>query len=184
LRLLVDKNVVRRWFEAILNSNVGKALTDEQELVLVLLATAYARGAEIYITVETYNILTNIIRNPPITKAIIANVEVLYPSQLFRRWVKRIEKVTRLRREDAKILAYGSLGTSISKTQLGVDKILTLDKGLTSEFKRKEGKLIEELETLVKASSPPYNRARLPEVIQPRSSKLANEEYNSDQVLS
>jgi predicted DNA-binding protein (UPF0278 family) len=109
---------VRRWFEAILNSNVGKALTDEQELVLALLATARARDAEIYITIETYNILTKIIRNPPITKAIIANVQVLYPSEFFRRWVKRIERITRLRREDAKILAYGSLGTNIAKTQL------------------------------------------------------------------
>jgi len=95
---------------------------------LVLLATARARDAEIYITIETYNILTRIIRDPPITKAIIANVDVPYPSKFFRRWVKRIEKVTRLRREDAKILAYGSLGTNIAKTQLGVDKILTLER--------------------------------------------------------
>lgn len=167
MRLLVDKNVVRRWFEAILNSNVGKTLTDEQELVLVFLATARAGGAEIYITVETYNILTKIIRNPPITKAIVANVEVVYPVKFFSRWVKRIEKITRLRREDAKILAYGSLGTNIAKTHLGVDRILTLDRGLTGEYGRRKERLSEELRTLVKRLPLPYSNARLPEVVHP-----------------
>jgi len=119
--------------------------------------------------------LTKIIRNPPITKAIIANVELLYPSKFFRSWVKRIEKTTIFRREDAKILAYGSLGTNIAKTRVGVDKILTLDKGLTREFRKKEERLTEELEALAKASPPPYNKARPPEVIHPSSSELANE---------
>ena len=174
---------MRRWFEAILNSNVGKALTDEQELVLALLATARARDAEIYITIETYSILTKIIRNPPITKAIIANVQVLYPSEFFRRWVKRIEKITRLRREDAKILAYGSLGTNIAKTQLGVDKILTLDKGLTSEFRKEEERLTEELDALVKALPLSYKRARLPEVIHPGPSELTGSAQESSLPL-
>jgi len=87
--VLLDKNVVRRWFEAILNTNTGMPLTKEQELVITILAALRSQGAEIYITLETYNILTYIIRNPPITKAIIANVDVLYPTELFKKWLNK-----------------------------------------------------------------------------------------------
>jgi len=140
-------------------------LTKEQELVITILAALRSQGAEIYITLETYNILTYIIRNPPITKAIIANVDVLYPTELFKKWLKQITETTTLRKEDAKILAYGSFGTSLSSTILGIDKILTLDKCLQAEFSQKKSELAEKLKTLTKTLPKPCEKAKLPDVI-------------------
>lgn len=165
MRILLDKNAVRRWFESILNTNTGTPPTEEQESVLTTLAAFRSQGAEIYITLETYNILTHIIRNPPITRAIIANVEVLFPSEPFRKWLKLLTGTTTLTREDAKILAYGSFGTNISRTILGANRVLTLDKGLEAEFHRNKSGLKERLRVLTRGLPPPYDEAELPETV-------------------
>ena len=165
MRLLVDKNVVRRWFEAVIRSNLGQGLTKEQELVIFILATAKSQDVEIYITIETYNILTRILRNPQVAKAIIANSDTLYPSKPFRRWLRNLREVTTLTGEDAKILAYATVGTNLAGTIIGCEKIITLDKGLANEFELKKEKLETKLRRLKRRLTYPYQQARLQVVL-------------------
>ncbi len=141
------------------------ALTGEQELIVFILATARSQGVEIYLTLETYHMLTKILRNPPVARAIIANTDVLYPSRPFAKWIRDIRTVTTLTKEDAKILAYGSFGTNLSGTILGCDRVITLDRGLANEFELRRGELKPRLDRLAKRLSLPYRNVTLPQVI-------------------
>jgi len=165
LRVLIDKNVVRRWFESVIRSNLGQGLTREQEVVVSVLATARSQGVEISITLETYNILTRILRNPHIARAIIANCDVLYPSKPFKRWLRNVKDATNMTGEDAKVLAYATFGTNIAGTILGCEKLLTLDKGLANEFEWKKKTMVSSLRRLKKRLPAPYQEAELPEIV-------------------
>jgi len=165
MRVLVDKNVVRRWFESVIRANLGQGLTREQELVVSILATARSQDVEIYVTLETYNILTRILRNPQVAKAIIANSDTLYPSKPFKGWLRDLRKTTTLTGEDAKVLAYATFGTNLAGTFIGCEKVVTLDKGLTNEFEMRQEKLNAKLRRLKSRLPLPYQEARLPQVV-------------------
>ncbi len=165
MRVLVDKNIVRRWFESIIRSNLGHPLTNEQELVVSILATAKSQNVEVYVTLETYNILTRILRNPQISKAIIANSDTLYRSNPFNEWLRILRKATALTGEDAKVLAYATFGTNLSGTFVGCEKMVTLDKGLANEFELKKENLEARLHRLKRRQPLPYREARLPQVV-------------------
>ncbi|MGA3109371.1 MAG: hypothetical protein ABSD99_07920 [Candidatus Bathyarchaeia archaeon] len=165
MRVLVDKNVVRRWFESVLRANLCQPLTKEQELVVSILATARSQGVEINVTLETYNILTRILRNPQVAKAIIANSDTLYRSKPFRGWLRNLREATTLTGEDAKVLAYATFGTNLPGTFVGCEKMVTLDKGLANEFELKKENLEARLHRLKKRLPAPYQEARLPQVV-------------------
>ena len=156
---------MRRWFESIIRSNLGQGLTREQELVVSILATARSQDVEIYITLETYNILTRILRNPQVAKAIIANSDTLYRSKPFKGWLRKLKEATTLTGEDAKVLAYATFGTNLSGTFIGCEKVVTLDKGLANEFELKKQSLDAKLRRLKTRLPFPYQVARLPEVV-------------------
>ena len=165
MRVLIDKNVVRRWFESVIRSNLGQGLTKEQELVVSILATARSQGVEIYITLETYNILTRILRNPQVAKAIIANSDTLYPSKPFQTWLRSLRKTTTLTGEDSKVVAYATFGTNLPGTFIGCERMVTLDKGLANEFEMKKEKLEAKLHRLKRHLPYPYQGVELPQVI-------------------
>lgn len=144
---------------------MAQALTKEQELVVSVLATARSQGVEIYVTLETYHILTNILRNPSVAKAIIGNTETLYPSRPFSKWLKVIRSMTALTKEDAKILAYATFGTNLSGTILGCDSVITLDRRLASEFELRKSELEARLHRLTKRLPTPYRSAELPRTV-------------------
>jgi hypothetical protein len=137
----------------------------EQELVVSVLATARSQGIEICVTLETYYILTRILRNPQVARAIIANTEVLYRSKPFNEWQRDIRDLTTLTGDDAKILAYGTFGTNMSGTIVGCENVVTLDKGLANELELRKDRLENKLDDLRKRLSLPYRNARLPKVV-------------------
>lgn len=157
--------MVRRWFESVIRSNLGQPLTTEQELVVAVLATARSQGVEIVITLETYNILTRILRNSNVAKAIIANSDVLYQSKPFSRWLRDLKRATTFTREDAKILAYATFGTNLSGTILGCEKLVTLDGGLANEFEVRRNRLETKLLRLRGRLPWPYQNVKLPQVV-------------------
>ena len=165
MRVLIDKNVLRRWFEAVIKSNLSQPLTTDQELVVAVLATARSQGLEVYITLETYNILTTILRNPNVAKAIMANGDVLYRSKPFNKWLRNISDATTLTREDAKIVAYATFGTNISGTILGCEKLVTLDRGLRNEFEVRKATLKSKLKNSKRHLPSPYQNANLPQLV-------------------
>lgn len=144
---------------------MGQGLTDEQELVVSVLATAHSQGVEIYITLETYNILTRVLRNSQVARAIIASGEVLYRSEPFKEWLRAVRHATTLTGEDAKVLAYATFGTNISGTILGCDRLVTLDRGLANEFELKKDKLETRLSRILNPLPLQYQKVRLPQVV-------------------
>ncbi len=156
---------MRRWFESVIRSNLGQGLTKEQELVVSILATARSQDVEIYLTLETYNILTRILRNPQIAKAIIANSDTLYRAKPFREWLRNLRETTTLTGEDAKVLAYATFGTNLPGTFIGCEKMITLDRGLANEFELKREKLEAKLRKLKRRLPHPYQEVRLPQIV-------------------
>jgi hypothetical protein len=144
---------------------LDQGLTKEQELVVSILATARSQGVEIYITLETYNILTRILRNPQVAKAIIANSDALYPSKPFQTWLRNLRKTTTLTGENSKVLAYATFGTNLSGTFIGCERMVTLDKRLANEFELKKEELEAKLHRLKRRVPYPYQEAELPQVI-------------------
>lgn len=144
---------------------MGQRLTIDQELVVSVLAAAHSQGVETYITLETYNILTRILRNPDVARPIIAISAVLYRSQPFRKWLREVRDATTLTGEDAKVLAYATFGTNLPGTIVGCDKLVTLDKGLANEFERKKQKLEIRLRSMKNRLPRQYQEARLPEIV-------------------
>lgn len=144
---------------------MARGLTKEQELVVSVLATARSKGVEIFITLEAYHILTRILRNPPVARAIIGNTDVLYRSKPFDEWLRDVRDVTRLTKEDANVLAYAAFGTNVSGTIMGCEKVITLDKGLANVFELRKDELETKLGRLTNRLPFPYQKARLPRVV-------------------
>jgi len=144
---------------------LGQRLTREQELVVAVLATARSQGVEVFITLETYNILTRILSNPNVAKAIIANCDVLYRSKPFNQWLRDLRRATTFTREDATVLAYATFGTNISGTIIGCEKVVTLDRGLANEFELRKDRLKTKLLKLKSHLPWPYQNAKLPQLV-------------------
>ncbi len=95
----------------------------------------------------------------------MANAETLYPSGPFSKWLRVIRSVTALTKEDAKILTYATFGTNLSGTILGCDSVITLDRGLATEFELRKSELEARLDRLAKHLPPPYRSTKLPRTV-------------------
>jgi len=161
MRTLLDKNVVRRWTEALLNISLGRPETSEQLQTLELVASVTDR---LCITKETYNILTTRVNLPKLTHKILAQVQVLYPTRYFKRWLRRISENISVSREDAALLAYGTFSTDEAHSFLGTHKILTFDSKLVNEVTEKKQRLEKTLSSMTKNLKDPYCQAKIPEL--------------------
>ncbi len=121
--------------------------------------------ANLFISREIYHILTNRVQLPQTIPLILQQVQVIYPTKYFKRWVRRIQETTSLTREDAVILAYGTFSTTSSQTILGVEIIATTDKKLASEIQTQREKLESKLSALIQNLNNPWSQSRLPKII-------------------
>ncbi len=61
-----------------------------------------------------------------------------------------------------------TFGTDEMRSILGVDEVLTFDKSLIPLFSENRARIEERLDAIRREVQPPYDEAKLPEVVSPR----------------
>jgi len=168
-RLLLDKNVVRRYFEGASALARGLALAEEERQAILLVHLARRKGQRLFLPVEAFNLLQAHGRQiaPAETLMFLKRVEVMYPGRYFKRWARRLRDRT-FTREDAKVLALGTFGTGEAGQILGADTIVTYDRPMLTKWALEQGEIAERLLDMTSNLQAPFARARLPDVRLPR----------------
>jgi len=168
MRLLLDKNVVRRYFEGVSALARGLALVAEEQQAILLVYLARKQGRRLFIPVEAYNLLQAHGRQiaPAETLMFLKRVEVLYPGHYFKRWARRLRQAG-FTREDAKVLALGAFGTDIEGGVLGVQAIVTYDRPLARKWVLEIPMLQKRLAKMADGLEIPFRQVCLPDVVHP-----------------
>ncbi len=118
MRLLLDKNIVRRYFEGVSALARGLTLVEEEQRAILFVHLARRKKRRLFISVEVFNLLQVHGRrvSPAETLMFFKRVEVLYPGRYFKRWARRLRE-TGFTREDAKVLALGTFGFVVSSAE-------------------------------------------------------------------
>jgi hypothetical protein len=135
MRLLLDKNIVRRYFEGVSALVRGLTLVEEERQAILLVHLARRKKRRLFISVELFNLLQAHGRqvSPAETLMFLRRVEVLYPGRYFKRWARRLRE-TGFTREDAKVLALGTFGTDAEGAVLGVQVVVTYDRPMMRKW--------------------------------------------------
>jgi hypothetical protein len=154
MRLLLDKNIVRRYFEGVSALARGLTLVEEERRAILLVHLARGKKRRLFISVEVFNLLQVHGRrvSPAETLMFLKRVEVLYPGRYFKRWARRLRE-TGFTREDAKVL--------------GVQVVVTYDRPMMRKWALERSELQERLARMTEAMDDPFGRARLPDVLYP-----------------
>jgi hypothetical protein len=167
-RLLLDKNVVRRYFEGVTSLARELPIGEEEQQAILLVHLAQKKGQRLFIPVEAFNLLQAHGRQmaPAETLMFLKRVEVLYHGRYFKRWARRLREAG-FTREDAKVLALGTFGTDTEGTVLGVHKVVTYDRPLATKWVLERLVLQERLTRMTEVLDVPFRHARLPDVVHP-----------------
>ncbi len=167
-RLLLDKNVVRRYFEGVSTLAYGRALAEEEREAILLVHLAHRKEQRLFIPIEAFNLLQVHGRQvaPAETLVFLKCVEVLYHGRYFKRWARRLRMRT-FSREDAKVLALGTFGTNEAGEILGVHIIVTYDRPLLTKWELEREEIAEHLLAMTGNLRSPFAQARLPDVRRP-----------------
>ena len=170
MRLLLDKSVVRRYFEGISALARDRSLTEEQRQAIILVHLTPKRGDELFIAQEAANLIRAHGHElaPGESLMLLRRVKVLYPGHYFKRWARRLHKRT-FTREDAKVLALGAFGTDADGKILGVHIVVTLDQAMLRKWDRDVQPIAEHLHKMVVNLQEPFSLAKLPRVQLPEA---------------
>lgn len=164
-RLLLDKGVIRRYFEGISALTRDRELTEEQRQAVILVHLTPARGGQLFISQEASNLIRAHSHElaPGESLMLLRRVKILYPGRYFKRWARRLHERT-FTREDAKVLALGTFGTDADGRLLGVHAIVTLDQAMLRKWDRDAQPIAEHLREMVVNLQEPFSLAQLPRV--------------------
>ncbi len=164
-RLLLDKSVVRRYFEGTGGLVRGLALTDEEQQAILLVHLARGKGYRLFLSTEARNLLLAHGRQVAPTEMLmfLKRVEVLYPTRYFKRWARRVRERT-FSREDAKVLALATFGTDEAGDLLGVHRVVTFDRPMVRKWEREQEALAQRLREMTEHLAMPFVLATLPRV--------------------
>lgn len=165
MRLLLDKNIVRRYFEGVSALARGLALVEEERQAILLVHLAQRKERRLFLPVEAFNLLQAHSHQiaPAETLMFLRRVEVLYPGRYFKRWTRRLRERT-FTREDAKVLALGTFGTDEAGEILGVHIIVTYDRPMLTKWALEREEITERLLDMTSNLQTPFAQARLPRV--------------------
>jgi hypothetical protein len=169
MRLLLDKNIVRRYFEGISALAQGGALVDDELQSILLVHLAREKERRLFLPLEAFNLLQAHRHRiaPAATLMFLKRVEVLYPSRYFKRWARRLRDKT-FTREDAKVLALGTFGTDMLGQILGVHTVVTFDQPMLRKWELERDGLASHLLNMTSNLQGPFVKVRLPKVRLPK----------------
>lgn len=170
MRLLLDKSVIRRYFEGISALVRGQQPDDEEQQVIILIHLAHTTGNRLFISQEAANLLRahGPLLAPVELLMFPRRVTILYPGRYFKRWARRLRERT-FSREDAKVLALGCFGTDSEGQILGGGAVVTLDGAMLRKWEQDASRIAGRLSDMTDDLQAPYAWARLPKVQFPES---------------
>ena len=163
-RVLLDKGVVRRRYEAAVRLNARLAMTDLQQESADAFEILCSGLADVYITKQTANMLKR--RTPAIASPMLAVTQPLTKGRYLRRWARRLRKLS-FSREDGVVLAYASFGLDENSTLATIEAVITTDLKLTSNFENRRVEIEDRFTRMTENLSEPYSTLQLPDVMVP-----------------
>jgi hypothetical protein len=130
-KVLLDKGVVRRVYEARVRRALGQPPTPLQAEAANVWAHLRARNTHLYITEQTEHILQR--RSPLFATALLTQTRALKKGRYLRRWARRLREMG-FTPEDAIVIAYGSFGLDLQLQRIGVEAVMTNDLKLIANF--------------------------------------------------
>ncbi len=169
MRLLLDKNVVRKGVNGLIRFARGQEPPPEEELALILLREGAAGEYRLFVAQEIVHILARKEDNSTTlaAQALLRRVSVLKRTRYFKRWARRLRQMG-FTREDAKVLSLATFGTDEEGDVLGVSVVVTFDQRLISNYTHELVVIRDRFEAMVAGLEPPFCYARLPGVMLPQ----------------
>lgn len=162
LTCLLDKSIARRILEGLCNL---ENLTPDERLALDLWRWLHIKRTRMFVPGGVINILRRFSHITQV-RIFLDQVEPLWPTKYVKRWARRLRQYG-FTREDALTLSLATYGTDYESKSLGVAFLITLDEALIKNFVTHKRELQDRLTSMKVYLAPPYNRARLPEVVHP-----------------
>lgn len=163
-RVLLDKGIVRRFYEAQVRRGRGILPTSHQMDAVQVFVQLLASDHQLFITAESFNVLQ--LRQPKYASGILDNTKILRKGRYLRRWARRLRDYV-FTREDAVILAYASFGVDPDSRGLGAGAIVTGDLKMVTNFNTQQAEIKERFDRMAENLPEPYRSASLPEVVTP-----------------
>ncbi len=163
--VLLDKGVVRRYYEAQVRLAEGALPTASQREARKVFARLAADQSQHYITKETANVLA--LRPPQYAEHILSTTLRLQKARYLRRWARRLRSYM-FSPEDAVMLAYCNFGVDELRQLPFIEALLTGDVRLLNNFNENQTKIQARFERMTRALPEPFKRLRLPAVLTPR----------------
>lgn len=166
MRCLLDKVTARRILEGLLKLVEAREMTEDELFALDLYRRAEAGGLQLFIAPPTDSILKRLEALPrysTIIRLFRNHAEVAFPSQYFKRWVRRLQDHG-FTREDAAILALGTFSTNKDGSIIGMHFVVTLDRPMIQQWTMQYANIQNHLAAMQANLTEPYRQAPLPQV--------------------
>ena len=162
-RALLDKNVARKFLQALEKKERGIALDASEQSAIQTIDAEIAKGKRLFIVPQTQNILRGYFEGNIKVESFLDRVEVIVSGRYYKRWARRLQEFG-FTREDARVLSHGTFGTDDEERFIGVHEVLTFDKPLVNLFDEKRERIQAKLDAMKRDLEPPYDEAELPDV--------------------
>lgn len=170
-RYLLDKVIVRRTVEGLLKLAENRDLSNQDNLLLLLLQQGGKDRVRLLVVPSSVNILTRIEQMPrygAVVEAFLKRTEVTTPTRYFRRWSRRLQDFG-FTRENARMVALATFGTDVERGIFGVHAFVTYDQPLINLWTLKQAEIERRLDAMRRQLFLPYRDAKLPLVLTPDS---------------
>jgi len=163
--VLLDKGVIRKLIEALVNASLDAQLTVEQEQVANAFRYIISNGAP-FITIETHNILRTRFFHLPFYDLLNELTTVIIPVRYTRRWARRL-RTFGFSREDSWQLAMATFCSDkiVEIKLVQINQFLTLDKRLAERFSSNIAEIKIRFGKMVSQLRLPYAFSQLPQVV-------------------
>lgn len=136
---------------------------EEEQIALDLLFSYEETDTRIFIVPSTHRTLKEWYEDVQEVRDFRDRVEIIVSARYWRRWARRLQQFG-FTREDARVLSLGTFGTDEQESFLGVDEVVTFDRGMLNLFQQKREAIQKRLDAMKRDIQPPYDQAKLPKV--------------------
>lgn len=160
-RVLLDKNVVRKFLRALEKKEQGILLDASEQIAVQTIDAERANGKRLFIVPQSQNVLRGFFKGDERVESFLDSVQVIVSGKYYKRWARRLQAIG-FTREDARVLSHSTFGTDDDEKFVGVQEVLTFDKPLVTLFEIAEEQIQQKLDAMKRDFEPPYENAQLP----------------------
>lgn len=169
MRCPLDKVTARHIMEGMLKLVEERTVTSTELFALYFYQGARSGKIALFILPQTHNLLKRLEHLPRyvvIIQHFLEATQVLYPTQYFKRWARRLREYG-FTKEDAEVLALATFGTTSSGDILGMHIIATCDQPMINRWTAQRTEIQRRLLNMQQHLGYPYCHVSLPIVEHP-----------------